>query len=58
MLRQESIKKSKNIVKELFKEYYKGAELGLPDDFVMREFAFQTFDNEAVSYTHLTLPTN
>jgi len=47
MSHQELIRKSKNIIRELFKEYYKGAELHIPNDFIMREFAFQSFESDA-----------
>ncbi|MCS7107787.1 MAG: DNA primase small subunit domain-containing protein [Sulfolobales archaeon] len=44
---QELSDKSKNIVKELFREYYKRNNLVVPNDFIMREFAFQTFDSDS-----------
>ena len=37
--------KSRDLLRSLLREYYTGAELWLPDDFPMREFAFQTFEN-------------
>ncbi len=39
--------KTKNIVKEFFRDYYSKVDVKVPDDFVMREFAFQTFDSES-----------
>lgn len=39
--------KTKNIVKEFFKDYYSKVDVKVPDDFIMREFAFQTFDSES-----------
>ncbi len=50
MLRQES---SKNIVIELFREYYRNAKLELPEDFVLREFAIQPF-NSSTYIRHLS----
>ncbi len=50
MLHQES---SKNIVIELFKEYYRNAKLELPEDFVLREFAIQPF-NSSTYIRHLS----
>ncbi|MEM1982602.1 MAG: DNA primase small subunit PriS [Sulfolobales archaeon] len=44
---QELSDKTKNIIKELFREYYKKNELIIPNDFIMREFAFQTFDSDS-----------
>lgn len=38
--------KSKDLLKQLLREYYIGAELWLPSDYPMREFAFQTYENE------------
>ncbi|MEM0504361.1 MAG: DNA primase small subunit PriS [Sulfolobales archaeon] len=39
--------KTKNIIKELFREYYRKTDVKVPNDFIMREFAFQTFDSES-----------
>jgi DNA primase small subunit len=33
------------IIKDLFREYYRRAELVIPEDFILREFAFQLFDS-------------
>jgi len=44
MSRQES--KNKDLLKRLLKEYYSGADLWLPSDYPMREFAFQTYEKE------------
>jgi DNA primase small subunit len=47
MSHQELSSKTKNIIKGLFKEYYKKTDLRVPEDFILREFAFQTFDSES-----------
>lgn len=47
MLHRELIRNSNELVKKLFKEYYKDAELVIPSDYVMREFAFQPFDSNS-----------
>ncbi len=44
MSRRES--RSKDLLRQLLREYYIGAELWLPNDYPMREFAFQTYENE------------
>ncbi len=46
MSHQELSKRNKQLIKQLFREHYKGIELNLPSNFIMREFAFQTFDSE------------
>ncbi len=38
--------KSKDLLRQLLREYYTGAELWLPNDYPMREFAFQTYESE------------
>lgn len=43
---QELSRNSLILVKNLFKEYYSTFEIKLPINFIMREFAFQTFDSE------------
>jgi len=44
MSRRES--RSKDLLRHLLREYYTGAELWLPNDYPMREFAFQTYEKE------------
>ncbi len=50
MSRQES---SNNIIVDLFREYYRGAKIKLPEDFVLREFAIQPF-NSSTYIRHLS----
>ncbi len=50
MLHQES---SNKLIIELFKEYYRKANLILPEDFVLREFAIQPF-NSSTYIRHLS----
>jgi len=47
MSHQELSSKTKNLIKGLFKEYYKKTDLRIPEDFILREFAFQTFDSDS-----------
>lgn len=45
------------IVKQLFYEYYENAELELPDDMELREFAYQPFESETyVRHLSFTSP--
>ncbi len=47
MSHRELSDKTKGIIKELFRNYYLRADVKVPEDFIMREFAFQTFDSES-----------
>lgn len=47
MSHRELIKGSNELIKDLFRDYYKDAELLIPEDYVMREFAFQAFDSDS-----------
>jgi len=47
MSHRELIKSSNELIKGLFRDYYKGAQLEVPEDYMMREFAFQTFDSDS-----------
>ena len=45
-----------DLTKRLIREYYTTADLKLPDDFILREFAYQTYD-EMVYVRHLSFQT-
>ena len=41
------VAKNKSIIRELLREYYSEAQLRLPDNYMLREFAFQPFESKS-----------